>query len=61
MFDPVGAWSVHGTCSVWGTLVLSLFNMDTGRFTGHGFTWLGIQVAGAPVFVVFSVVTSWIA
>ncbi len=59
--DPVGAWSVHGTCGIWGTLAVGLFNMDKGLFTGHGFAQLGIQIVGVVAFAVFAVVTSWIA
>jgi len=59
--DPVGAWSVHGTCGIWGTLAVGLFNMDKGLFTGNGFGQLGIQFVGVLAFAIFSAVTSWIA
>jgi len=59
--DPVGAWSVHGTCGIWGTLAVGLFNMDKGLFTGHGFAQLGIQFVGVIAFALFSALTSWIA
>ncbi len=59
--DPVGAWSVHGTCGIWGTLAVGLFNMDKGLLTGHGFNQLGIQFVGVLAFAIFSIVTSWIA
>jgi len=58
--DPVGAWSVHGTCGIWGTLAVGLFNMDKGLFTGHGFGQLGVQFVGVLAFAIFSAVTSWI-
>jgi Amt family ammonium transporter len=58
--DPVGAWSVHGTCGIWGTLAVGLFNLDKGLFTGHGFSQLGIQIVGVVAFAIFSAVTSWI-
>ncbi|MFM7313629.1 MAG: ammonium transporter, partial [Cyanobium sp.] len=58
--DPVGAWSVHGTCGIWGTLAVGLFNMDKGLFTGHGFGQLGIQIVGVVAFAVFAIVSSWI-
>jgi Amt family ammonium transporter len=58
--DPVGAWSVHGTCGIWGTLAVGLFNMNKGLFTGNGFAQLGIQFVGVLAFAIFSAVTSWI-
>ena len=59
--DPVGAWSVHGTCGIWGTLAVALFNQDKGLFYGHGFAQLGLQLLGIVVYAVFAIVTSWIA
>jgi Amt family ammonium transporter len=59
--DPVGAFSVHGTCGIWGTLAVGLFNMDKGLLTGHGFTQLGYQLVGVVAFAIFAIVTSWIA
>jgi len=56
--DPVGAFSVHGTCGVWGTLAVGLFNTDKGLFTGHGFSQLGIQFIGCLSFAVVTVVAS---
>lgn len=58
--DPVGAWSVHGTCGIWGTLAVGLFNLNKGLFTGHGFSQLGIQILGALAFALFSALSSWI-
>jgi Amt family ammonium transporter len=58
--DPVGAWSVHGTCGIWGTLAVGLFNMDKGLFTGHGFGQLGIQIVGVLAFAIFAAASSWI-
>lgn len=58
--DPVGAFSVHGTCGIWGTLAVGLFNMDKGLLTGHGFGQLGIQIVGVLSFAIFSVVSSLI-
>ncbi|MCS5691224.1 ammonium transporter [Cyanobium sp. FGCU-6] len=58
--DPVGAWSVHGTCGIWGTLAVGLFNMDKGLFTGHGFGQLGIQILGVVAFGLFAAISSWI-
>ena len=59
--DPVGAFSVHGTCGIWGTLAVGLFNMDKGLLTGHGFAQLGYQLVGVVAFAIFAIVTSWIA
>ncbi|MFN9628623.1 MAG: ammonium transporter [Cyanobacteriota bacterium] len=55
---PVGAFSVHGTCGIWATLAVGLFNTDKGLFTGHGFAQLGHQVVGVFAFAAFSIVTS---
>jgi Amt family ammonium transporter len=57
----VGAFSVHGTCGIWGTLAVGLFNVDKGLFTGHGFAQLGFQIVGVVAFAIFAIVTSWIA
>ncbi|MED5469996.1 MAG: ammonium transporter, partial [Cyanobacteriota bacterium] len=59
--DPVGAFSVHGTCGIWGTLAVGLFNTDAGLLTGHGFSQLGVQALGCISYAVFIVVTCWIA
>jgi len=58
--DPVGAFSVHGTCGIWGTLAVALFNQDKGLLYGHGFGQLGLQLLGILVYGVFAIVTSWI-
>jgi Amt family ammonium transporter len=58
--DPVGAFSVHGTCGIWATLAVGLFNADKGLFTGHGFSQLGIQIVGVLAFAIFAIVSSWI-
>jgi len=58
--DPVGAFSVHGSCGIWGTLAVGLFNTDKGLFTGHGFSQLGIQFVGCLSFAAFTIVTSLI-
>ncbi len=58
--DPVGAFSVHGTCGIWGTLAVGLFNTDAGLFAGHGFNQLGVQALGCIAYAVFVVVTCWI-
>ncbi|MCP9849628.1 ammonium transporter [Cyanobium sp. Morenito 9A2] len=58
--DPVGAWSVHGTCGIFGTLAVGLFNSDKGLLLGHGFAQLGLQILGALAYAVFVVVASFI-
>ncbi len=58
--DPVGAFSVHGTCGMWGTLAVGLFNMDAGLFTGNGFGQLGLQILGIVSYGLFAVITTWI-
>ncbi|MGC5197835.1 ammonium transporter [Aphanothece microscopica] len=58
--DPVGAFSVHGSCGVWATLAVGLFNTDKGLFTGHGFSQLGIQFVGVISYAVAAVVASLI-
>ena len=58
--DPVGAFSVHGTCGIWATLAVGLFNTDKGLFTGHGFTQLGHQFVGVIAYGAWAVVTSFI-
>ena len=59
--DPVGAFSVHGTCGILGTLAVGLFNTDAGLFTGHGPAQLGLQFLGVIVYAVFTIVASLIA
>jgi Amt family ammonium transporter len=56
----VGAFSVHGTCGIWATLAVGLFNVDKGLFTGHGFSQLGIQIVGVLAFAIFAIVSSFI-
>lgn len=58
--DPVGAFSVHGSCGIWGTLAVGLFNMDAGLFYGQGFGQLGAQIVGVIAYGVFAAVSSWI-
>jgi Amt family ammonium transporter len=58
--DPVGAFSVHGTCGMWGTLAVGIFNTDYGLFYGHGFGQLGVQIVGVLAYGIFAVVSSWI-
>ncbi|MEB3316943.1 MAG: ammonium transporter [Cyanobacteriota bacterium] len=56
--DPVGAFSVHGTCGIWATLAVGLFNTDKGLFTGHGLGQFGVQFIGVLAFGLFAALTS---
>jgi Amt family ammonium transporter len=58
--DPVGAFSVHGTCGIWATIAVGLFNTDKGLLTGHGFAQLGHQLVGVFAFAAFSIVSSFL-
>ena len=49
--DPVGAISVHGTCGLFGLLLVPLTN-DDATFTG--------QLAGAATIFVWVFATSWV-
>ena len=71
--DPVGAFSVHGVCGVWGTIVIGLWGYDIqntpvgepfigiGLFTGGGIDQLGIQALGAGAYAIWTIVTCWLA
>ena len=66
--DPVGAFSVHGVCGVWGTLVIGLWGYDIqgdgsglGLFVGGGINQLGIQAVGTAAYAIWTLVTCFIA
>ena len=66
--DPVGAFSVHGVCGVWGTIVIGLWGFDIqgdgsglGLFVGGGINQLGVQALGAGAYAIWTVVTCFIA
>ncbi len=63
--DPVGAFSVHGVCGVWGTLVVGLWGVDgatgIGLLNGGGISQLGIQALGCAAYAIWTVITCWIA
>ena len=66
--DPVGAFSVHGVCGVWGTLVIGLWGFDVqgdgsplGLLVGGGVEQLGIQALGTAAYAIWTVVTCFIA
>ena len=57
--DPVGAFSVHGVCGVWGTVVIGLWGTAVqgdgagmGLFNGGGITLLLVQ-ALVPQLMLF--------
>ena len=65
--DPVGAFSVHGVCGIWGTVVVGLWGYDVqgtgagiGLFTGGGFDQLFIQIVGCFAYAVWTVVTCYV-
>jgi len=66
--DPVGAFSVHGVCGVWGTVVIGLWGTAVqgdgagmGLFNGGGSTLLLVQALGAAAYAIWTLVTCWIA
>jgi len=66
--DPVGAFSVHGVCGVWGTVVIGLWGTAVqgdgagmGLFNGGGITLLPVQALGAAAYAIWTLVTCWIA
>jgi len=66
--DPVGAFSVHGVCGVWGTVVIGLWGTAVqgdgagmGLFNGGGTTLLLVQALGAAAYAIWTLVTCWIA
>lgn len=64
--DPVGAFSVHGACGIWGTVAIGLFGEaallggSAGLFTGGGIELLGVQALGSGAVVLFSGVAAFI-
>jgi Amt family ammonium transporter len=66
--DPVGAFSVHGVCGAWGTVVIGLWGFDVqgdgsplGLLVGGGIKQLGVQALGAGAYAIWTVVTCFIA
>ncbi|KAG1693178.1 putative ammonium transporter [Nymphon striatum] len=68
--DPVGAVGVHGFNGLWALIAVGLFaesdknllemNMYPGLFKGGGFYLLGVQLFGACLVMVWSLVTTWL-
>jgi len=56
--DPVGAFSVHGVCGVWGTVVIGLWGVDgmdpgasgIGLLNGGGVNQFFVQALGAAAY-----------
>ncbi len=66
--DPVGAFSVHGVCGVWGTLVVGIWGFDIqgdgsalGFLVGGGFNQFFVQALGCAAYAIWTLVTCWIA
>ena len=66
--DPVGAFSVHGVCGVWGTLVVGIWGYDIqgdgsplGFLVGAGFNQFFVQALGCAAYAIWTLVTCWIA
>ncbi|KGG16665.1 MULTISPECIES: ammonium transporter [unclassified Prochlorococcus] len=67
--DPVGAFSVHGVCGIWGTVVIGLWGVDgmdpgaagIGLLNGGGFSILLVQVIGAAAYAIWTIVTCFVA
>ena len=66
--DPVGAFSVHGVCGIWGTIVIGLWGTAVqgdgaglGLFNGGGINLLFVQALGAAAYAIWTLVTCWIA
>ena len=66
--DPVGAFSVHGVCGIWGTIVIGLWGTAVqgdgaglGLFNGGGLNLLFVQALGAAAYAIWTLVTCWIA
>ena len=66
--DPVGAFSVHGVCGVWGTIVIGLWGTAVqgdgsglGLFNGGGINLLLVQALGAGAYALWSLITCWLA
>jgi Amt family ammonium transporter len=65
--DPVGAFAVHGSCGMMGTIAVGFFahpslsiNQKAGLFLGGGFDLLGVQLGGVAAISIFTVVFSFL-
>jgi ammonium transporter, Amt family len=65
--DPVGAFAVHGSCGMMGTIAVGLLghpaltiNKKAGLFLGGGFELLGVQLGGIAAISLFTVAFSFL-
>ncbi|OYQ63392.1 ammonium transporter [Pseudanabaena sp. SR411] len=65
--DPVGAFAVHGSCGMMGTIAVGLLghpaltiNKKAGLFLGGGFDLLGVQLGGVAAIALFTVAFSFL-
>ncbi|PZO39461.1 MAG: ammonium transporter [Pseudanabaena frigida] len=65
--DPVGAFAVHGSCGMMGTIAVGLFgypaltiNKKAGLLLGGGFDLLGVQLGGVAAIASFTVVFAFL-
>ncbi|MEA5488765.1 MULTISPECIES: ammonium transporter [Pseudanabaena] len=65
--DPVGAFAVHGSCGMMGTIAVGLLghpaltiNKKAGLFLGGGFDLLGVQLGGIAAIALFTVAFSFL-
>lgn len=68
--DPVGAFSVHGACGIWGTVAIGLFGQagltwgyfadKGGLLTGGGFEMLITQVIGSLATIVATAIMAYV-
>ncbi|MFM7601812.1 MAG: ammonium transporter [Pseudanabaena sp.] len=65
--DPVGAFAVHGSCGMMGTIAVGLLghpaltiNKKAGLLLGGGFDLLGVQLGGVAAIALFTVAFSFL-
>jgi Amt family ammonium transporter len=65
--DPVGAFAVHGSCGMMGTIAVGLFanpnftnNNKAGLLLGGGFDLLGVQLSGVAAVSTFTILFSFL-
>jgi Amt family ammonium transporter len=65
--DPVGAFAVHGSCGMMGTIAVGLFglpeltvNKKAGLFLGGGFDLLMVQILGVLAITTFTAIFAFV-
>ena len=65
--DPVGAFAVHGSCGMMGTIAVGLFgvaeltvNKKAGLFLGGGFDLLLVQILGVLAISTFTAIFTFV-